>query len=128
MLPALMAAGILAPAPAVAECYDPPGSYVIWAKCDFARKNFEGANLKRAVLEDVVLHHSKLKGTNLEKADLRGADLSNADMSGVNLKNTKLMKAIMKDTNLAGVHFCTSSSATIAAVTSRSNRPPAYAS
>ena len=102
LLPALMAAGILAPAPAVAECYDPPGSYVIWAKCDFARKNFEGANLKRAVLEDAVLHHSRLKGANLEKADLRGADLSNADLSGVNLRNIRATKAIMKDTNLSG--------------------------
>ena len=101
-LSALVVAGLLVPVPATAECYDPPGAYVIWAKCDFTRKNLEGANLKRAVLEDAVLRYTKLKGANLEKADLRGADVSNADMSGANLKNAKLMKAIIKDTNLSG--------------------------
>ena len=45
-LSALIVAGLLVPTPATAECYDPPGAYVVWAKCNFARKNFEGVNLK----------------------------------------------------------------------------------
>ena len=44
-LSALVVAELWAPAPASAECYDPPAAYVIWAKCDFKRKNFEGVNL-----------------------------------------------------------------------------------
>ena len=102
VLSALSVAGLLVPAPAVAECYDPPGAYVIWSKCDFARKNFEGADLSGAVMDDIVLHHSKLKGINLEHADLRGADLSNTDLSGANLKRARLNKAILKDANLSG--------------------------
>ena len=99
---ALAVVGLMAQAPAVAECYDPPGAYVVWSKCEFARKNFEGAALSGAVMDDIVLHHSKLKGINLEKADLRGADLSNTDLSGANLKRARLNKAIIKDANLSG--------------------------
>ena len=100
MLSALVVFGLSAPADA--ECYDPPGAYVIWSKCQLARKNFEGADLSGAVMDDIVLHHSKLKGINLEKADIRGADLSNTDLSGANLKRARLNKAIIKDANLTG--------------------------
>ena len=96
------AAGFLPPASANAECYDPPGAYVVWSKCEFARKHFEGVDLSGAVMDDIVLHHSKLKGINLEKADLRGADLSNTDLSGANLKRARLQKAIINDANLSG--------------------------
>ena len=89
-------------APVDAECYDPPGAYVVWSKCQFARKNFEGVDLSGAVMDDIVLHHSKLKGINLEQADLRGADLSNTEVSGANLKRARLNKAIIKDANLTG--------------------------
>ena len=117
---AVVVAGFLsaAPAPANAECYDPPAAYVIWSKCEFKRicaepkkekrvnwcktNGLDGVNLKGAVMDDIVLHHSNLKGINLEKADLRGADLSNTDLSGANLKNARLQKAIIKDANLSG--------------------------
>ena len=54
VLSALSVAGLLVPAPAVAECYDPPGAYVVWSKCDFARKNFEGADLSALVRTPVA--------------------------------------------------------------------------
>ena len=111
-------AGLLAPLPAKAECYDPPAAFVVWSKCEFKRIcadpkkekrvnwcktiGLEGADLSGAVMDDIVLHHSNLKGINLEKADLRGADLSNTDLSGANLKRARLQKAIINDANLSG--------------------------
>jgi len=118
MLSALAAAWFLAPAPASAECYEPPEAFVVWSKCEFKRIcadpkkekrvnwcktiGLQGADLSGARMEDIVLHHSNLKGINLEKADLRGADLSNTDLTGANLKNARLNKAIIKDANLTG--------------------------
>jgi hypothetical protein len=117
-LSALMLAWVSAPAPAVAECYESPEAFVVWSKCEFKRIcadpkkekrvnwcksiGLEGADLSGAVMDDIVLHHSNLKGVNLEKADLRGADLSNTDLSGANLKRARLNKAIIKDANLTG--------------------------
>ncbi len=118
VLTALAVAGLLAPTPAMAECYEAPAAFVVWSKCEFKRIcadpkkekrvnwcktiGLEGADLSGAVMDDIVLHHSKLKGINFEKADLRGADLSNTDLSGANLKRAKLQKAIIKDANLSG--------------------------
>ena len=113
VLAALAAMGVMVSAPAGAECYDPPGAYVIWAKCEFKRicddpkkerrvnwcksKGLDGANLKGANLETIVLHHSSLKGVNLEKANLYEADLQYTDLTGANLKKAKLSKANMQN-------------------------------
>jgi len=118
LLSALAVAGLLAPLPAKAECYEPPAAFVVWSKCEFKRIcadpkkekrvnwcktiGLEGADLSGARMEDIVLHHSNLKAINLEKTDLRGADLSNTDLSGANLKRARLQKAIIKDANLSG--------------------------
>ena len=123
LLSALAVAGLLAPAPATAECYDPPGAYVVWSKCEFKRicadpkkerrvnwcktKGLNGANLRGAALESIVLHHSSLKGVNLENANLYEADLQNTDLTGANLKKAKLSKAklqnaILRDADLTG--------------------------
>ncbi len=118
MLSALAVAWIFAPRFAFAECYEAPAAFVVWSKCEFKRicadpkkekrvnwcktVGLEGADLSGAVMDDIVLHHSNLKGINLEKADLRGADLSNTDLSGANLKRARLNKAIIKDANLSG--------------------------
>jgi hypothetical protein len=118
VLSSLAVTGLLAPAPAKAECYEPPAAFVVWSKCEFKRIcanpkkekrvnwcktiGLEGADLSGARMDDIVLHHSKLKGINLEHADLRGADLSNTDLSGANLKRARLNKAILKDSNLSG--------------------------
>ena len=118
LLSALAVAGLLAPLPAKAECYEPPAAFVVWSKCEFKRIcadpkkekrvnwcktiGLEGADLSGARMEDIVLHHSNLKAINLEKTDLRGADLSNTDLSGANLKRARLNKAIIKDANLSG--------------------------
>ncbi len=118
VLSALVVAGLSAPVPAKAECYEPPAAFVVWSKCEFKRIcadpkkekrvnwcksiGLEGVDLSGAVMDDIVLHHSKLKGINLEKADLRGSDLSNTDFSGENLKRARLQKAIIKDANLSG--------------------------
>ncbi len=118
VLPALAVGGLLVPAAAIAECYEPPAAFVVWSKCEFKRIcadpkkekrvnwcktiGLEGADLSGAVMDDIVLHHSNLKGINLEHADLRGADLSNTDLSGANLKRARLNKAIIKDANLSG--------------------------
>ena len=117
-LAALVTAGLLFPAPATAECYDPPGAYVVWQKCEFKRicadpkkekrvswcktKGLDGANHKGASLETIVLHHSSLKGVNLEKANLYEADLQFTDLTGANLKNAKLSKAKMQNAILRG--------------------------
>ncbi len=123
---ALAAAGFLSPAPANAECYDPPAAYVVWQKCEFKRicadpkkekrvnwcktKGLDGANLKSAALETIVLHHSSLKGVNLENANLYEADLQYSDLTGANLKNAKLSKAklqnaILRDADLSGANL-----------------------
>ena len=91
LLSVLAFAGLVFPSVASAECYDPPAAYVVWQKCEFKRicadpekekrvnwcksNGLDGANLKSASLETIVLHHSSLKGVNLEKANLYEADL-----------------------------------------------------
>ena len=126
ILAALTAMGVMVSAPAGAECYDPPGAYVVWAKCEFKRicddpkkerrvkwcksKGLDGANLKGASLETIVLHHSSLKGVNLEKSNLYEADLQYTDLTDANLKSAKLSKAklqyaILKNADLSGANL-----------------------
>ena len=126
VLAALTTIGIVASAPAAAACYDPPAAYVVWEKCEFKRicddpkkerrvkwcksKGLDGANLKGATLETIVLHHSSLKGVNLEKANLYEADLQYTDLTGANLKRAKLSKAnlqnaILRDADLSGANL-----------------------
>ncbi len=125
-LAALVMAGLLFPAAATAECYDPPGAYVVWQKCEFKRIcadpkkekrvnwcktiGLDGANLRGGALESIVLHHSSLKGVNLEKANLYEADLQYTDLTGANLRKAKLSRAklqnaILRDADLTGANL-----------------------
>ena len=126
LLSVLAVAGLVVPSVASAECYDPPAAYVVWQKCEFKRicadpakekrvnwcksKGLDGANLKSASLEIIVLHHSSLKGVNLEKANLDEADLQYSDLTGANLKKAKLTKAklqnaILRKADLSGANL-----------------------
>jgi uncharacterized protein YjbI with pentapeptide repeats len=61
------------------------------------KRNFSGADLQDAQLQNVSLRHSDLLGANL-----RGANLYHADLRGVNLSGADLWRANLRQANLQG--------------------------
>ncbi len=59
-----------------------------------------GKEGKRAVLSDLSLQCSDLRGYDLRDADLRGSNLTWANLRGVNLQNANLEGANVKNTIL----------------------------
>jgi uncharacterized protein YjbI with pentapeptide repeats len=60
-------------------------------------RNFSGANLQDAPLQNTCLRHCDLLGANL-----RGANLYHADLGGANLSGADLWRANLRQANLQG--------------------------
>ncbi len=89
------------------NCKAAPAPGVNWSRCYLANRDFSGAHLSRARIEnstltDVDFSHAVLSGARLTYTDLSGAQLKNASLRGARLYAVDLSDADLSGANLNG--------------------------
>jgi uncharacterized protein YjbI with pentapeptide repeats len=93
------------PAPAAADCIDPPRPGVDWKRCDFSERTFEGVNLEGAALRDARFIRAKLPGANLARISAHRARFITTDLTGAVFDGATLTEVDFTKANLAGASF-----------------------